>query len=139
MTTIDHRQSPQQHGFAIVSAIFLLVILVALGAFMLSISNTQQLSSAQDVQGSRAYWAAHGGIQWAVGNLKIAPATACVASTSFPLDGFSVTVKCTPNTYTEGEVSDIKTIYWVESTAKAAGNVGSTGFIERSLSTFIEF
>lgn len=135
MTTIDHYPSPQR-GFAIVSAIFLLVILVALGAFMLSISNTQQLSSAQDVQGSRAYWAAHGGIQWAVGKLKAA--TACPgASTSLLLDGFTVTVTCFANTYTEG--SDIKTIYWVESTAKSPGIVGSTGYIERSLSTFIEF
>ncbi|MCM8580609.1 MAG: hypothetical protein NFV56_14210, partial [Candidatus Accumulibacter sp.] len=56
-----------QGGFALVSAIFLLVVLAALGAFMLTFSNTQQLTSAQDVQGSRAYWAAKGGVQWAAG------------------------------------------------------------------------
>ena len=58
----------QHAGFAIVSAIFLLVALALLGAYMVSFSNTQHITSAQDVQGSRAYWAAKGGLQWAAGD-----------------------------------------------------------------------
>ena len=50
-----------QQGFAAIAAVFLVVVLAALGAFMVTFSNTQQLTSAQDVQGSRAYWAARGG------------------------------------------------------------------------------
>lgn len=126
-----------QSGFAIVSAIFLLVILAALGAFMLTFSNTQQLTSAQDIQGSRAYWAAKGGIQWAVSRLQ-PPATACpAASTSLTLDGFTVTVTCNAYTYTEGTAS--KTIYWVESTATGGGVVGSLGYTERQVEAFVEF
>ena len=45
-------------GFAAIAAVFLVLVLAALGAFMVSFSNTQQLNSARDVQGSRAYWAA---------------------------------------------------------------------------------
>ncbi len=52
------------HGFAIVSAIFILVVLAALGAFILSVSTSQHIGSALDVQGVRAYQAARAGIDW---------------------------------------------------------------------------
>lgn len=126
-----------QCGFAIVSAIFLLVILAALGAFMLNFSNTQQLTSAQDVQGSRAYWAAKGGVQWAISRLQ-PPATACpAASSALTLDGFTVIVSCNANTYTEG--TDSRTVYWIESTASGGGVVGNIGYVERVVSAFVEF
>ncbi len=51
-------------GFAIVSAIFILVVLAALGAFVLNVSTNQQVGSALDVQGVRAYQAARAGIEW---------------------------------------------------------------------------
>jgi len=54
----------QNSGFSLITAIFLLVILAALGAFILTISGTQQTSSALDVQGSSAYQAARAGIEW---------------------------------------------------------------------------
>jgi len=52
------------HGFAILSAIFILVVLAALGAFILNVSTNQQIGSALDVQGVRAYQAARAGIEW---------------------------------------------------------------------------
>lgn len=61
--------SRPQQGFAAIAAIFLVVILAALGAFMLTFSNTQQLASAQDLQGSRAYWAARAGLEWGIGKI----------------------------------------------------------------------
>lgn len=134
---INMRPLRPQSGFALVSAIFLLVILAALGAFMLTFSNTQHLTSAQDIQGSRAYWAAKAGVQWAVSRLQ-PPATACpAASTTLTLDGFAVTVTCNANTYTEGAAS--KTIYWVQSTATGGGSVGGIGYAERQINAFVEF
>ena len=53
-----------ERGFALVSAIFLLVILVSLAAFLVNISTSQSITSAQDVQGSRAYHAARAGADW---------------------------------------------------------------------------
>ena len=70
---------PAQRGFAAIAAIFLVVVLAALGGFMLTFSNTQQLTSAQDVQGSRAYWAARAGLEWG-----IASATASCPHTRKP-------------------------------------------------------
>ena len=44
------RQRFRRSGFALPSAIFLLVILAALAAFMVNIATTQHITSAQDVQ-----------------------------------------------------------------------------------------
>jgi MSHA biogenesis protein MshP len=54
----------RQRGLSIVTAIFLLVVLALLGAFMLSVTGLQQSSLQLDVQGVRAYQAARAGIEW---------------------------------------------------------------------------
>ena len=56
-----------QSGFAAIAAIIVLTVLAAMGAYMMSFSNAQQLGSAQDIQGTRAYWAARAGLEWALG------------------------------------------------------------------------
>lgn len=101
-------------GFAIVSAIFILVVLAALGAFMVSISSNQHIGSALDIQGVRAYQAARAGIEWGVFQVNATPAynfsygtpatavgaaapntRACAtANGSFDTLGFRVTVAC---------------------------------------------
>lgn len=121
-------------GFAIVSAIFLLVALAALGAVMVTFSNTQHLTSAQDIQGSRAYWAAKGGIQWATG--WIVAHNACPGGQPAFADGFAVVVTCQANAYTEGVTN--RTIYWITATASAGGSVGSATYVERQVQAFIQ-
>ncbi len=125
-----------QQGFAAIAAIFLVVVLAALGAFMLTFSNTQQLTSAQDVQGSRAYWAARAGLEWGIAN--VVATDTCDASTTLPtIDAFfAVTVRCNSTLYSApGPV----TIYRFESTAKTTGSApGSIGYIERSVSASME-
>jgi MSHA biogenesis protein MshP len=132
-----------QHGFAAIAAIFLVVILAALGAFMLTFSSTQQLTSAQDVQGSRAYWAARAGLEWAVVAVPAAPtlcANAALASVTAgappaAVDGFALQVRCAKNTYTEGTES--RTIYNFESQA-SLGTAGTVGRVERNLTATLE-
>ena len=58
-------------GFSLITAIFILVILASLGAAIVTITGVEQTSSALDVQGSRAYQAAHAGIEWASYQLLI--------------------------------------------------------------------
>lgn len=84
-------------GFAIVSAIFILVVLATLGAFILNISSGQQIGSALDLQGVRAYHAARAGIEW--GLYRQLQASSCAATTNFvptaaTLSGFTVSVAC---------------------------------------------
>ena len=47
----------RERGFSLILAIFLLVSLAALGAYLLTISTLQQESSAADELGARAYQA----------------------------------------------------------------------------------
>lgn len=132
-----------QHGFAAIAAIFLVVILAALGGFMLTFSNTQQLTSAQDVQGSRAYWAARAGLEWAVVAIPAAPALCTSASLASvtagappaTVDGFELQVRCAKNVYAEGTAS--RTIYNIESQA-SVGIAGTVARVERSLTASLE-
>jgi len=133
-------------GFAAIAALFLLVALAALGSFMLTVSNTAQLTSAQDVQGSRAYWAARGGLEWAIANVvastPVAPAVtppATCPATAAPalLDGFALVVTCTIQAYSEGDAT-IR-MFQLTSVATVAGMaVGDIGFVERSVSASME-
>ena len=125
--------SRPQGGFAAIAAIFLVVVLAALGGFMLTFSNTQQLTSAQDVQGSRAYWAARAGLEWGIASA----AAACPASpTTLTVDTFTVLITCTLQAYAEAGAT--VNILQFTSVASSAGALGSVGFIERSLSASIE-
>lgn len=129
------RIHPTQRGFAAIAAIFLVVVLAALGGFMVTFSNTQQLTSAQDIQGSRAYWAARAGLEW--GLASVGAAATCPASpTTLAVDGFTVVVACVVNAYTEAGAP--VNIFQFTSVASAGGAVGSVGFIERSLSASME-
>lgn len=122
-----------QRGFSIVTAVFLLVVLAAMGVFMVTFSNVQHVTSAQDLQGVRAYQAARAGIEW--GAYK-AVNSSCVASTPLPplggaLAGFTVTVMCTAyGPYTEG--STAVRIYDITSTSQQ-GTLGSIAYVERQL------
>jgi MSHA biogenesis protein MshP len=132
----------QQHGFSLVSAIFLMVVLAALGAAIVNVSTMQHTGSALDVQGTRAYQAARAGIEWGV--YRQIKASVCIGETSFvppapTLSGFTVTVRC-------ALVSDPKTIpptnaFRIESTAcnqpnasgHCPGTAGGTFYVERQL------
>jgi MSHA biogenesis protein MshP len=51
-------------GFALPSAIFLLVVLAGLAAFMLSVFTTSQSAQTLDLNGARAFQAARAGLEW---------------------------------------------------------------------------
>lgn len=130
----EHRQG----GFSIVSAIFLLVVLSALGAFMLTFSNVQQMTSAQDVQGARAYQAARAGIEWGAYQI-LQNSGSCAASTTVPLGGnlagFTLIVNCSSTNTTEA--GNPVNMFQLTSTA-TAGTIGSTTYIERQVQATIE-
>lgn len=126
--------SPQQ-GFAAVAAVFLVVALAALGAFMVSFSNTQQLTSAQDVQGSRAYWAARAGLGWGLASLTANKATCPTPPAPFVVEGFTLVVTCTRTEYSDAGVNNV-VIYRLVS--RASQGVGPS-VVERSVSASVEF
>ena len=135
-------RNPQpETGFTLVSAIFLLVVLAALGAFLVKVSGLQHASAELDVQSARAYQAARAGIEWGAqqaldpGNISGSALPPCPASpTSLSLAGtlagFSVSVTCSSTTTTEAN-RDIG-LYVVTATA-SSGTAGSPSYVERQL------
>lgn len=124
-------------GFAMVSAIFLMVVLGLLGALMVSMSNTQQISAVRDTLGTRAYYAARAGIEW--GAYQALRSGSCAASTTpAPLataTGFSVVVACTASgPHDEGGAS--VTVYQITSTA-STGTLGRHDHAERQLQAVV--
>lgn len=124
-------------GFTIISAIFLLVVLSALGAFIVNISSGQHVTAAVDVQGARAYQAARAGIEWGAyqvlepNGVVASTLLACPAATTFtPFAGFSTTVTCVASNHTEN--SNSIGVYRFRSTA-SAGTAGTINYVERVL------
>lgn len=78
------KRYPEDQGFALPSAIFLLVVLAALGAYILNISAGQQKGMALDIRGERAWQAANAGMEWLRYRLASTPASpACPAATDW--------------------------------------------------------
>lgn len=101
-------QRAASQGFSLISAIFLLVVLAALGTAIVNVATVQHKSSAFDVQGARAYQSARAGIEWAlyrtlmtVGycNGPAAVTDSFKLPTGTTLSEFTVTVTCTPTIY----------------------------------------
>jgi MSHA biogenesis protein MshP len=133
-----------QRGFSLVSAIFLLVVLAALGAAMVTFSTAQNQSLAMDVLGSRAYQAANAGIEWAAYRIESGPGGSFGPATVFvpgatPLGGklepFTVTVGYAASSVSDEIIagSGIQpglTSYYITASA-VYGVVGTTDYVER--------
>jgi MSHA biogenesis protein MshP len=136
-------------GFTLISAVFVLVVLAALGTAMMGITQRQQLGSAAELDSARALQSARGGLEWAAFQVLQNPAPpaaapACFGSTNMVLAPFTVTVSCT-RTPGSGTLSDGATalvFYELVATAcnaPVAGACPTTGtpgttYVERQLS-----
>lgn len=116
-------------GFSLVTAIFLLVVLSALGAFMVMFTGLQQNTIQVDVLGVRAYYAARAGINWAMyqaldpdntiaGQAAFA---ACPSGTINTMTGtlapFTVVVSCTATAPDPTEANRTIRVYQITATA----------------------
>ena len=136
------RTAKSQEGFSLPAAIFLLVVLWLLGAFIVSITGTQQSALVLDVQGSRAYQAARAGVEWAAYNVLDpnntggAALPSCPASpTTLPalagsLATYTVIVNCSATTTTEGN-RNVR-VFLVVSRA-SSGAPGTPTYVEREV------
>lgn len=108
-----------QRGMAMLSAIFILVVLAMLGAAAVDLSTSQHMGSVQDLQAARALNAARSGVEWAayrqaVNNYCATGAT-CTNSFTFPggaasLADFTVTVTSSPVADTQGRPTGVTRI-----------------------------
>ena len=146
----DGRLACLQGGFSLPTAIFLLVTLAMLGAFVVSVTGFQQKSSQLDLQGARALQAARGGVEWGAYQVlrgaNVPPVVpGCFAATNLSfagtsMSGFTTTVTCTRTTHSELTA----TVYMDQITAVACNQTPcpnaaptSADYIERQITTTI--
>ncbi len=136
MTFFPPAPESRQHGFALVAAIFIVVVLAMLGIMMVTIGGMQRATVNSAVQGARAYYAARSGIEWGVFQ---ALAGGCVAATSpgFTLtqpglNGFSVVVTCASSQHRER--NNTYDVYVITATAGFAA-FGNSDYVSRTLKT----
>lgn len=123
----------ESRGFALMMAVFLIVVLSAIGLYLLTVSTGQAEAVAQDEQGARAYQAARSGIEW--GAYRVLRDATCPAAVAVPMPGgFFAEVTCVQaGLEREGDV-DV-TIFLVTSTGCNANPCGTPGprYVERRL------
>ena len=122
-------------GFALMAALFIIVTLAAIGAYLLTVSTGQTAAASQDEQAARAYQAARAGIEWAA--YQVLLNASCPAAQDVPQpQGFVAQVSCAASA-PETEGSAQVTAYTVTSTACNAANCGSSNteatYVERKL------
>lgn len=113
-TSVTCPEEARQRGFTMVTALFIIVVMAALGAALGNISLRQHLGSASELDAARAVLAARAGLEWGAYQVLRNPAPpaaapACFGNTNLTLAGtlagMTITVSCT-RTPGAGTVSD---------------------------------
>ncbi len=123
----------RQRGFALVAAIFLVVVLSSMGIYIVRISNVQHQTATVALLGARALQAARAGVEW--GAFRALDAGSCVASTTLNLtegglDGFDVDVACTSTSHTEK--GNTYSLFVIDVEARA-GAYGMPDYVSRRM------
>jgi len=131
----------QQSGFALIPALFLIVVLGALAAVAIRVGIGQQQGVTMSLQQARALSAAQTGIEWgayeALGAGCVPGSTCkCAASTALTLTdaalkGFTVIVTCGAVTFSTGAATNWS---YVLNSAATLGLYGQPGYVRRVVS-----
>ena len=119
-------------GIALVNALFLLVVLGLLAAFLVTMTLTQRATSSRSVAATRVYYGAKAGLDWGI--REAVAAGACAPATTINLtgpglDGVRATVTCSASEHGTGSGNFV---YHITSRAEA-GSLGGPGNAERRL------
>jgi len=130
-------------GMALVSAIFLIVVLVALGASMANLSSVEHDTAAKSFQAAKVYYGAKSGLEWAIQQAisDPAPPARCAASTPFPspltvagLQEVKITVFCEAAQYGSGTTAYT---FYIRSEATIGSAPGTLGYAERRMAATV--
>jgi len=122
-----------QHGFTLVQAIFILVVLGMLGVYMVSLSTVQQATTTQAYLQAKVYQASRSGLEWGIRQVVVN--SNCWANSNFTVDQVPVAVSCqVVGGYTEGATS--YKVYQLTSTANFA-TLASPDYVSRTLQVTI--
>lgn len=121
-------------GFTLVTAVFLIVILTVLAAFMVTLTSTQRQTSTLSILGARAFFAAQSGMERGIH--AVLTNGACFASpASFALgggalNGYQVSLSCQERAVTEGAQSF--RVYALQASA-SRGTPGTPDYVSRTI------
>jgi MSHA biogenesis protein MshP len=123
-----------QSGFALIPALFLIVVLGALAVVAIRVGTGQQQAVTMSLQQARALSAAQTGIEW--GAYQALKGSSCVASTTLSLTeaalkGFSVIVTCAAVTFS---TVPKPTQSYVLNSSATSGLYGQPGYVRRVVS-----
>lgn len=122
----------RQRGLSVVAALFLIVVLAAVGTFAVRMSTAQQPNTTSALLEHRALAAAYAGIE--IGANRALTAASCPAAHNVSLQqalrGFTVTINCSPTSHVLN--GNTYTFYRITSTARR-GAYGSPEFGSRTV------
>ncbi len=128
------RSRSRQRGFSLVSAVFLLVVLAALGAYAVRLNTLQQQSVTSGLRAAQAFEAARTGASWAA--YRALNVGLCASTTLNLIEGatagFRVSVQCTQSTHIEGTATIRVFVFDVRA---EAGAYGGPDYVSRRLQT----
>lgn len=138
MNTAVMTSPSRQRGFTLVAALFLIVVLAALGIAIVTISGVQRQSVNLSLKETQAYFAARSGLEYASWFATQNPAAGCTNTALAPggnqLTGMTTTLACASSTHTENG----STLYVYSYTSVASyGTYGQPDYVSRTLSATI--
>jgi MSHA biogenesis protein MshP len=123
-------RTKSQFGFSLVPALFLLVVLAALGVVAVRLAGVQQQTVVLAMQSGRAYAAARSGVDWSAYQALVngSCAASTLTLTEAGLAGFSVDTDCRSTTHTEGP--NAVRVYVIDAFAWS-GSYGTPDYVSR--------
>jgi MSHA biogenesis protein MshP len=127
-----------ERGFALVAALFVMVIIALVVVAMARLSTVQHGTNSLAIQQARAYQAARAGLEWGIAQTNGA---ACAANQTVSLAGssladFTLQVACTATTYSENGAA--LTIYRLTATAQNGTPGARPDYAYRQLAATVE-
>lgn len=130
------RLKGREHGFGLVAAMFLIIIVALVIAAMSRLATTQNATNSMAIQQARAYQAARAGIEYGiVRSLSSPTALPCAA---FALDGFQVQVTCPSVSLAIPEEDKTAAQFFTITATAQFGAPGQPDYAYRQLTSVVE-
>ena len=122
----------RQRGVSLVAAVFLLVVLAALGVFAARLGVLQGQTIGAGLKATQAFHAARSGIAWAAHRAVVGGwcGSATLNLSEGGASGFDVAVQCTQTSHVEG--SSTINVYIIDVLAES-GSYGGPDYVSRRL------
>lgn len=126
----------RQLGISLVPALFLLIVLAALGLVAVRLSAVQSQTVVLAMQSARAFSAARAGIDWSAYQALVngSCTSATLTLTEAGLNGFLVDTACSVTTHSEGPQT--VSVYTIEAFARS-GVYGTPDYVSRRIRSTI--